>query len=205
MFAAQQIRNGDEVAYSTKLHQVHQLALEHNLFTQKGVMSATEFTNIVNIACFVEAFDWGEKFVDKHEQYLPDGIRHDTAMLARANICFEKGDFKNSYELVNATTSRDIHHVIRSRILILRIYFELEQFQPCVEDYCNSFEILLKRTFKPFTEAVKATLKFIRLVRALYLRKADKQSLMDEIEPPGDLYCRKWLRAKADSYIQSEV
>ena len=199
MFAAQQIRNGHEAVYDIKLHQLNQFGLQHDFFTQKGVMSATEFTNIVNVACAVEAFDWADAFVDHHEQYLPDEISKDTALLAKASILFETGEFEQSLEKVNATTSRDIHHLIRSGTLILRIYFELA-YETRIEDYCNSFEVLLRRTPKPHTEAVKATIKFVRLVRALYQEKTDKQTLLDEIEPPGDLFCRKWLRAKAKHY-----
>ncbi|MFN0037816.1 MAG: hypothetical protein ACKVUS_22360 [Saprospiraceae bacterium] len=201
-YAAMQIRidKGKEAVFGKKVHQLNKFGLQHDFFTQKGAMSVTEFTNIVNAACSVKDFVWANSFVAEQSRFLPDDIRQDTMLLANAIILFEKKHFKQTLQLLRLTEFRDIHYAIRSRALILRSYVELREDADTILDYCSSFEALLRRNRKPQTGAVEATLEFIRVLKMLLLGKADKQALLERIEQTPNLYFRTWLRAQAEGY-----
>lgn len=199
-FAAAQIRAGKEHIYAPKLHRLNQFGLQHSFFTLKGEMSPTQFTNIVNAACTVKAFDWAKSFVEDQLHLISDKLRDKTQSLSLAIIYFEQANYREVLTCLGAKDYQDIHYIIRSRLLILRSYFELQEDVEKTLDYCIAFEAQLLRYRKPKTGAVEATLEFVRVCKMILQEKTDKTSLLMRITENANLYLRNWLMTQVTHY-----
>jgi len=199
-YAAQQIRNGKEAVFVKALHLLNLFGLEHNFFTEKGVMSATNFSNIVNIACSVQDFDWISKFVASKSKLLPDDIREDTVAQTKALIFFEKKAFRKALKVLESTEFKDFKFVIRSRSLVLRSYYELGEDVDKIVEYCINFEALLRRQPKTQAGFVEATLAFTSVFKAMAQGKGEKQALVQKVNETPNMYFKKWLLEKLEEY-----
>jgi|GEM_PF-621648 len=199
-YAAIQIRDGNAAIYLGEVHKLNQFGLKYRVFYQKEGISPTQFTNILNAACAAKDFAWATSFIEDHSHLLPINVQQDSVSLARAIIYFEQEQYEAALQLIASTEFRDIHHIIRSRLIMLRIYIELKKDIDLILDYCAAFEGLLGRTPKPKTAAVEATLGFIQIVKLLMLEKIDQQALIDLIKKAPHLYYRTWSLEQAANY-----
>lgn len=199
-FAAAQIRAGKEYIYASKLHLLNQFGLQHSFFTLQGEMSTTQFTNIVNAACAVKDFDWAKLFVEDQLQLVSDKLRDKTRSLSLAIIYFEQANYHEVLTCLGSKDYQDIHYIIRSRLLILRSYFELHEDVEKTLDYCIAFEAQLLRYRKPKTGAVEAALEFVRVCKMILQEKTDKKSLLKRITENANLYLRNWLITQVTHY-----
>lgn len=201
-YAATQIRNGREKFFSKKLHHLNQISLKYGFFTEKGVMTARAFANMVNVACTANDVGWASTFVKEQNHLLPDELREATIKLSTAIIAFEKRDFKTVLSLLNGLEFNDLHVTMRLRALLLKTYYETGADFGQTSDYCASFESLLRRNQKPKTDPVEATLAFVLIFRMLLMQKTSKATLVKRINESTNLYFRTWLSNKTDDYQQ---
>lgn len=191
-----------EPVYSKKMHELNKFGLTHHLFTIKGEMTSTQFTNIVNTACFLDEFAWANSFIKTHSEYLKDDIRTHSELLAKATVYFGQKKFKEVLEAFSKEEDdvefKDIHLIIRARQLVLRSYFELGDDLEKAFDYCISFEAQLKR--KTSTGAVEGTLEFVRICKLILQNKKTKQELIELVAGKTNLYLREWLLEQIERY-----
>jgi hypothetical protein len=164
-------------------------------------MSPTQFNNIINVACKVNAFDWATTFVKAQNHCLHPENREHTTQVAYALISFEKGHFKASLQTLEGMRFNNIHQAIRLKTLMIRCYFELKEDEDKILNYCASFEVYLFRHRKSNKESVKATLNFVRNIKLLIQKKISKEKLLHKIEDTSPIYFKSWLLEKAADYI----
>ncbi len=199
-YAATEIRNGHEDFFGKALHQLNIFGLERGFFIKKGVMVATEFVNIINVAARAKDYVWTDSFMKEQSQFISDDTRADAVLLANAVILFEKQDYKQALNLLEPTEFNDPHLFIRAKSLAVRCYFELKENTSSILEHCLTFERWLIRKRKPQTGAVEAALTFIRICKFLSAGKIDKQKLIDQIEEAPHVYFKEWLLAQAKNY-----
>ncbi len=197
--AASQIRQGKE-EYWEKTHQLNILGLKYGVFVDNGIMSPTQFNNIINVASKVKAFDWATPFVKAQKHCLHPENREHTTQVANALISFEKGNFKTSLHTLEGIGFNNIHEAIRLKTLMVRCYYELHKDEDKIFNYCASFEVYLFRHRKSNKEPVEATLNFIRNTKLLLQRKTPKEKLLHKIENTSPVYFKGWLLEKAADY-----
>ena len=198
-YAAAQIRRGDE-KYWGMAHRLNVFAAENGVLEKSGQISSSQFNNIVNAACLCKDLKWAISFIKKYKPLLPDSIRKDTVALADALVLFEKKEYRNAVHKLADAAFTDLHHAIRSKSLILRSHYEMNDENFDVDESCAAFEIFLKRQQKPNRAAVAATLNFVKIVKKLKRQSQDKQRIINEIENTNPLYFRPWLLEKAAEY-----
>ena len=131
---------------------------------------------------------------------MSDKLRDKTESLSLAIIYFEQANYQEVLKCLEAKDYQDIHYIIRSRLLILRSYFELQEDVEKNLDYCIAFEAQLLRFRKPKTGAVEATLEFVRVCKMILQEKADKTILLTRITENANLYLRNWLLKQVTHY-----
>ncbi len=197
-YAATQIRKGKSAIFSLKAHQLNQLGLKHNFFIQKGILSDRQFANIVQMACTAKDFDWAASFIRDQSRFLADEVREDSIRLAQAIVHYEKNEYEQARQLIGATEFRDIHHVMRSKMMILWIYRHLEEDEDKILSYCDAFKTQLGRY--PQTEAVEAVLAFVQIFRILQMERVEQSVLIERIEKAPFLYNKPRLLEEAVRY-----
>ncbi len=198
-YAAKQIRQGNE-AFWKKMHQLNKLGLAYKIFTKKGVMSSTQFNNIVNIACKVKDFTWLTIFIKEQNQYLNENIRTAAVQIAEANILFEKNNFKKALSVLSLVKTRDLRQLIRLKAFTTRCLFEIMDNEDAIFDYCIAFESFLQRNRKPKKDIVEATLNFVRISKKIIQKKIKEEKLLLEINQTTPIYFKSWLLEKAAFY-----
>lgn len=193
--ASSQLRNGND-SFWMKLHELNKFASTQELFTHKGLISHTQFNNIVNIACKVKEFDWALEFIDLHEQYVDKSIRLSTTTLAKAIIYYETKNFDPILPLLLQIDFVDIHQAIRAKALTLISYVELKWEDEIIINFCKSFSTFLRRQQKIKEETINATQNFIKLTKKVALGHTPKEVLREKIVATKPLYFNIWLLEK---------
>jgi hypothetical protein len=199
-FAAPRIRSAKVLNWKKQVYALDKILLKKGLYTLHGVISATSFCNIVNIATAAQEMEWAKDFIRNYGLLLPDEVREECIKLTQAIIAFEEKKYAKVIELVKDPQIKHIQHVIRAKALKLRALYELNPQDDAMDDLYLSFKIYLKRNRKEQPDFVDATLSFLELFNKLYRRKVTKQALMHEIENTPNLYFYHWLLEKAASY-----
>lgn len=197
-YAAAKIRQGGE-NFLQMTHRINKFGVEHGVFIGSGEISSAQFNNIVNAACAVKDFTWAMEFINSHQIYLLETARKDAVLLAEALIHFEKKEYRMALEKLKEADSTDTLYAIRSRSLMMKIYYEDKNMDIDVENYCVAFEGFLKRRKTP-KEAVEAALNTIKIVKTLYKKNSTQSSIFKDIETTKPLYFKVWLIAKTKEY-----
>ncbi|MEO1258800.1 MAG: hypothetical protein AAFZ15_08375 [Bacteroidota bacterium] len=197
--AAAQIRRGKEEMYQ-ELHLLNVFALEHGAFIRNGI-SPTQFHNIVSIASRANAYDWAISFVDNHQKYLPKIDVESIILLSKSIILFHKQEFAESLEIAVKIKSNDIRQTIRVKIIIVQCMYEIngeDNFE--LLDFCQTFEVFLRRNRSAVREIVEATSNFIKMVKMLLKMKKEKEKVLQEIRTISPVFVKPWLLKKTDTY-----
>lgn len=196
-YAAYKIRQGrDEFLQS--IHQLNKLGVKYGFFTPKGVLSSTQFTNIVNGSSSMKDFAWAESFIAEQNIYLDENIRGETVRLAKAIVLFDQGKFKEVLQTLEFEHFSTLDNSIRSRTLILRSYYEIDSDLSL--DFCIAFETFLYRHQKPKKAVIEDVLSFLKIFKMLYMKKASKEYIINTINTIPRVYFRSWLLEKASLY-----
>lgn len=189
-YVATQLRNGTESNITARIHELNKYAFTHGLFNS---LSAGQFANIVSMACSVKDYKWATHFVEK----CPVALPAEAVLLARAAITFGEKQFEEVLNMLEEVDFKGLYEIIRSRLLILRSYVELDSAKAF--DYCSSFELWINGR-KPKTEAVEGILATVRIIKMLIMKKQQQQKILAELEKAPLLYTKSWLREKVANY-----
>lgn len=195
-YTATQIRMGKEYKFAIEMHELNVLSMELGLFGKKDAIPARILVNMINVACSAKDIGWAAAILQEQNAALPKEAK----ALANAIIAFEEKEFFKVKILLRPTKFKDYHLILRSKAQLLRTYYELEEDVDHILSYCAAFDIWLRRRRKPKTDAVEATLEFVKVFRMLLLEKTNKQKLLDYIEKNQNLYFRSWLLDKTKRY-----
>lgn len=196
-YASAQIRNGKAIFW-IKAHELNKFGVEQNLFAQKGLISHTQFNNIINAACKAKEFEWALGFVDQYKCFLDDSIRQSTTALSEAIIFYEMKEFDQILPVLLTIDFVDTHHAIRAKSLTLISYVELNWDKETIMNFCKSFLSFLKRDKKLRKETITATSNFVKITRSLIQDQRQKDVLIEKIKNTKPLYFDLWLLKKAD-------
>lgn len=195
-YTSSQLRNGD-TSFWIKSHELNIFGVEQNLFARKGLISHTQFNNIVNTACKVKEFNWVSEFMNEHEDFLDESVRKNTMMLSKAILHYEMKKFDQILPLLFQVEFIDTHQAIRAKALILITYVELNWKKEIILNFCISFSSYLKRNKKLKEETLLATINFIKIAKLLYLKQEPKEAVISQIKSTKPLYFDLWLLEKA--------
>ena len=192
------IRQKQESAW-LKAHELNKFGVEQGLFSRKGLISSTQFNNIVNAASKAKDFDWAFDFVEKHKNFLDEKIRDNTTKLSQAIIYYEMNRFEEVLSITLKLEFLDSLYTIRAKALTLIAYFELKWDKRTTLNFCSSFMAYLKRNKNLKRETLIATANFIKITRDLIQSRLPKKVLMEKIKKTELLYFNLWLLEKTKS------
>ncbi len=198
-YTASQIRKGEK-GYMGQAHELNKFCLQFDIFSMQNVMSATQFNNVVSIACGVKDFDWALSFVKTQSRLLQPEIAQDTVLLSNAIIHFIRKNFSEVLRLFEGKNLKDVNNIVRSKAIILRCYYELNMDMEKTFDFCMAFESYLRRHWKPRKEAFTALLNSLKIMKILIRKNAGKERLLQLIDQTPLLYFKDWLLEKAAAY-----
>ena len=198
-FTADQSRRNEEAIHYERTHRLNKIGLAYGVFLQDGYLTSPAFGNMVTVACHAKDFEWASTFIRDYSHILLENDRQEAILLAQAILAFETGKFQEVLYLLEPAKFEAHLDILRSKSLLLRSYYELHADEDIILDTCAYLESFLRRS-SPKTEAIKAMLTFVLILKRLVVQKSSKKVIIDRIEKTPMLYCKNWLLEKTMQY-----
>ncbi|MEM1319795.1 MAG: hypothetical protein AAGG75_06030 [Bacteroidota bacterium] len=203
--------NSGRKELQTKLFELYQFGMEHQLFISDHQMEPHLFSNVVTLGVLEKQFDWVQQFIDQYTTYLSEAVRADTVCLNQALLALHTQQYQSCIELLRDYNFPEVFLLLRSKTILLRAYFEL-----CIQDY-SYHDILMAKieAFRKFiarhrfiSEAKQQTylqfLSFSQKIVNQYFKGTIGQPLYDEIEASQSVILKSWLLSQCSLLAQQK-
>lgn len=187
--------------YLRELFENYKILLNKEIIIENGSLAQFDFKNIVTIALRLDEFKWTENFIQKYSPLLSADFRKNAINYNLARLHYSKKQYRDALRLLLAVEFTDVYYHLDSKSLLLRIYYELEDWEPLLSLF-NTFKIYLKRN-KLISEYQRSTytnlVKFVRkLTRIKMGSKLPLEKVKQEIEQVKQIADLTWLQNKVE-------
>jgi hypothetical protein len=181
--------------YLQEAFELYQQALKANILLENDKISPFAFTNIVAIGIGLKKYPWIWEFIQEYTTFLPNKIRKAYTDFNLSRWYFHQKQYQKAAELLVADDFEDLHLNLSAKMLLLKIYYELGEFQ-LLEALFNRFRTYLSRQ-KELVYHKKNYNNIIRFTQRLvsinpFSAKA-KLKLQKDIEKVDLLTEKTWL------------
>ena len=146
----------------------------------------------------MEEFDWLEKIIENYSEKLEMEYRDSTVNFNLARLEYTRKNYGKAMLHLQKVESKDLVNNLISKTLLMRIYYELEEFDSLFS-HLDSFQIFIRRREvsdfhrKNYLNAIRLVKKLVALPE---LDKKARKALKKEIEAEEILTEREWLLEK---------
>jgi hypothetical protein len=187
--------------YLRELFENYKILLKNEIIIENNNLAQFDFKNIVTIALRLDEYKWTENFIEKYSPLLSADFRKNAINYNIARLHYSKKQYRDALRLLLAVEFTDVYYHLDSKSLLLRIYFELEDWEPLLSLF-NTFKIYLKRN-KLISEYQRTTytnlVKFVRkLTRIKMGSKLSLEEVRHEIEQVKQIADLTWLQSKVE-------
>jgi hypothetical protein len=198
-FSIKQLNSGQS-SYVQEAFDLYQKALEDEVLLDHGSISQFHYKNIAALGLGLKAYDWVEAFLIQYREKLEGQYQALNFNYNFAKLHYEKGEYEAALELLQAVKYDESLPNLTSRILLLKIFYELDE-KEVLSSYLNSFEGMVRRQIK-VSYHKKSYLNLIAFMRRILntnpYDKAARQKLRMAIADKKPLPEKKWLLAKLE-------
>lgn len=153
---------GDEFAET--LFKVYLLLIEDGLHIRQGEISHMDYKNIVAVACKTGDYQWAEQFMYEHKEKLHVNVRKDTFEFNLACLYFNRQNYKEALLLLNSIKFNNTFYQINTKILQIKIFFELKEFDVLLS-FLENFRPYLIRNRDLTTARINLTKKYVHFTK----------------------------------------
>lgn len=198
-FCITKIVNGDtnyhQILFAIKKQQAEQGAL-----FQGKYISAQLIKNIISVSATISEFEWAEKFLDSHTDYVMPGIRNSVYHYNKGILSFYQKDFKAAMDHLNQTDKMDLSFELGRKTVLLRTYYELDE-SLAFDALCKSFKEYVRSQKGMPARLKKAYINFTIVLRKIDSLRRSKDSekiknLLEKINKYEYLTNKPWLIEK---------
>lgn len=176
--------------------------LEEEILMEKGRLSPWDYKNIVVVGLRLDETVWVEKFIFGYRDLIPHEHRENAFTYNLAKLYFSRHEYGEVLKLLQKVEYEDVFYNLDSKVMQLKIYYELEEFE-ALDSLIDSFRTFLRRNRLISDHHRTNYLNLIRFVKKLSrLRPRDKKrldALQKEIAATHQLADTKWLKEKVAS------
>lgn len=187
--------------YLRELFENYKILLDKEIVIENKSLAQFDFKNIVTIALRLDEYKWTENFIERYSPLLSVDFRKNAVNYNLARLHYSKKQYRDALRLLLAVEFTDVYYHLDSKSLLLRIYYELEDWEPLLSLF-NTFKIYLKRN-KLISEYQRTTytnlVKFVRkLTRIKMGSKLPLERVKQEIEQVKQIADLTWLESKVN-------
>ncbi len=197
------INQGAE-GFEEKLFALYQTLIGNQLIFFEGELAHTDYKNIVSLALKLGKLDWAHEFLHGFAERLAPTFQENALRYAQAAYLTEKGETKQALSLLNAIGYTDVFYQLSARILMLRIYYQLEDYDSMAYQI-NAFRHFLGRNKEiekdkrnQYLQYLSWLKKVARLAEQRHLEDQSKwlsrqQKLQNDFVAAAPMVQRSWL------------
>lgn len=192
--------NSGRSEYLQELFELYQLSLENRVLFEGEHLSQWDFKNITTVGLRLGEMERTKAFILEYQQYINPKYQENAYKYNLANYHFYMGEFASAMQLLVQVEFTDIYYNLDSRSLLLKAYFELEEYEAFFPQ-SETFKNYLRRnsTISDYQKTVYMNLvKYLtKLAKYKQARKKVPQKLLTEINTTPQIADATWLRKKA--------
>lgn len=200
-YTTQQINKGN-IQYIEEQFNLYEEFEENKIFQIQYYMSHIQINNVVNIYLRKNEFEKAEKFLNTYIHYLDIELKDSCWHFNLARILFEKSKYKECLrELLQVDFSKNASYSLNSKVLLLKTYYELEEFDALDSLFISFNEFIQKN--KIFSDAYKSNyINFNKTLKKIFTSTVNKlKNIQSEIESSQNIAEKKWLLEKLQYHI----
>ncbi|MCB0587886.1 MAG: hypothetical protein KDD06_21515 [Phaeodactylibacter sp.] len=193
-YCIRRLNQGDR-QYIREAFELYRKGLERKLLLREGELSKFTYNNVLMLAIALEEWDWSAAFLETYQAYLPARERDNVYQYNQAIYYFSKPDYGRAMELLQRVTFRDVLYNLNARRMLLRIYYELGEYD-ALDSLLDSFSTYLRRKKELGYHREHYTNLIYYVRRLLNIGRHDKterQILYQEVAQKKAVAERDWL------------
>ena len=196
-FCLRRHNRGERPAYTREALLLYRDALERGLLFENGLLQKFTFNNILRLACTGGEREWASVFLEKYRHYLPTEDRENTYLFNLASWHYLGGDYAQVPTLLQAFDFSDRDTQLGARQMLLRSYFELQEWQ-ALDSLLRSFYSFLRRRHDIGYQRLMYLnlIKFTRKLMAGPLTRRKAERLAERVRAEQYVAEREWLLEK---------
>lgn len=185
--------------------EIIKLQIEHDVYAkQDGWMQREQYTTVIKAASVVKEFDWVEKFIDNYTIKVVPEFREDAYLWAKAFLYYSQEKYEAALNIIGKTKNGDYIFYVNIKTLLIKILFELNEYERIFTTIDSFKHFLNSNTFIP-DHIKERTLNFLNFAYRITMMNINNEKdeykiskLADEINncPKNELSDYNWLLEK---------
>jgi hypothetical protein len=205
-FCVSRINQGSQ-DYHRELFDLYKVQLEKELIYENGFLNEWHYKNIAAVAIRLGEKGWVKNFLEAYRKKLRPEVAQDAFALSLASFFYSESKLAEVLDLLLKIETNDPNYTLESKVLLLRAYFDLEEFE-ALFSLCDSFSRFVQRNKllsesrkEGYLNLLKFTKKIARLKAATgYSKKEEVQSaaakIKLELRQSRTVFIGNWLQQK---------
>lgn len=179
--------------YTDDQFELYKSGLERGIFLNSGYLSRFTYRNVVALGLVLREFEWVEKFIHDFRTLLEPGHRESMFSFNLARLEHHRKNYGAALQLLQQTEYRDLLLNIAAKALVLKIYFETEEYN-ALDSHLDAMSRFIRRKniISYHREGYLSLIQFTRKLMEIP-KKKERLSLRSEIESAKGLAEQEWL------------
>lgn len=202
--------NLGNLEYRDEMVDIYDFIFRKGIMLGANYITPFKFNNVITTFLRSRKFDIAETFINEYQNLIPASQRKYIISFSRAQLDFYRKNYGRVIEELQEMEYPDIITNLRSRLLLLVTYFELNQ-QDAFMNLAESFRVFLTRSSKKVTKKIITPyFNFINASRKLMLMDAGDNKEGEKIEREitkmsKTLINEDWLREKLAERLDKNI
>ena len=174
---------------------LYQKGLASNALLENGVLSRFTYQNIVSTGLRTQQYQWTETFIENYKSKIEKAYQESAYRLNKGRVAYQQKQYQVALDLLKDTDHKDLLVNLFSKTLLLKIYYELEEFK-LLDAFLDSFQIYLRRKkiIGYHRDNYKKVIYYTRqLMKVNPFDKVEKEALEKKIIGEKNLLEKEWL------------
>lgn len=188
--------NALKTEYFSKLFMVYKAQLKSGCsYDVNGFISPITLRNILTVSLRLQEYKWSEELIKSHHERLPLLHRDENYNALLARLYYVKKEYTKAMRLLAQSEPVDFLNNISARVLLLKCYYETDDYN-ALDNSLENFRIfLLRHKNKGYHYIFHINfLKYLkRIVKASVLPKGKKALFIDKLKNEKQIAEKAWL------------
>ncbi|MEM7038763.1 MAG: hypothetical protein AAF570_17380 [Bacteroidota bacterium] len=193
-FCIQQINRGKS-AWLEEVLSIYKEGLANEVLLENGRLSPWTYKNMVSAGHKTGDYAWTAEFIEAYRHRLESSHQDSFYAYSRAQLHFARGEFRKVIRLLNPTRLTDPFTQLDARVLLIKAWYEIGEFDLLEYQLDNFAQHLRRRKLQSYHR--RHYKHFIDLTKRLVKGK-DTSALRKKIAEADILAEKGWLMGKLE-------
>ena len=191
--------NSGKAVYLTELFSIYEEMIDNEIIYENNELEHIQFKNIITLALRLEKVKWTEEFISKNQSRLNVEFRNNAVSYNMARVFYARKQYREALRIMRSVEFSDIYYHLDAKILLIKIYFETDDFEPLLSMIAST-RVYLRRSKLIADYQRGIYINFLNFVRkmARYRSgdKVDVNILLEDFDKRKDTADITWLKSK---------